>query len=222
MSRPWYYAPGRKDLTERRIHRKREIESRRNETWTQINNYFNSCSARCKIFNDWSKIKTIPRVFSLPPYDGDFHEDKIGVDPRKLQETEIELRNLIKELTRIEEEAEVLKTNGNKLATQITFLKQFMSDATGKMSSWQIKSRRMQFVRFTRDKLRHQVFLSFEKLSYFCSVLSNIDPSNYCEGILTDEESEEFKAVIEGGRHIFQTFIDLNRQRNYEIVNMFQ
>lgn len=222
MNRPWYYIPGRKDLTERRIHRKREIEARRNETWTQINNYFNSCSAQCKLFTDWSKIKPIPRVYSLPPYDGDFGDSQLKVDHRKLQEVEVKLRNLIKELTRIEEEAEVLKTKGNKIVAQISFSKEFLSEAAGKMSSWQIKSRRMQFVRFTRDKLRHQVFLSFEKLSYFYTILSDICPLNVCEEILSTEVSEEFKAVIKGGQNIIQTFLELNRQRNYEIVNMFQ
>ena len=204
MSRPWYYVPGRKDLTERRLHTKREIEARRNETWSQINNYFNSCSMRCKRFNEWSKIKPASRVFSLPPYDGDFSQESMVVDQRKLQE------------------AEVLKGAGNEIVVQISFLKETSSDLNSKMSSWMIKSRRLQFVRFTRDKLRHQVFLSFEKLSYFHELLSDICPQTVYENILNDEEGNEFKAVVQGGQNIIQIFLDLNRHRNYEIVNMFQ
>ena len=222
MSRPWYYVPGRKDLTERRLHRKREIEARRNETWTQINNYFNSCSARCKRFDEWSKIKPTTRVLSLPPYDIDLEDDKATVDQMKLQETSLKLRNLIKELTKIEEEAENLKMSGNRVVSQISFMKQSLSDATDRMSAWIIKSRRVQFVRFTRDKLRHQVFLSFEKLSYFHTLLFGVCRPEICDMILTKDESEELKEVISGAENIIQTFINLNRQRNYEIVNMFQ
>lgn len=167
-------------------------------------------------------MKPASHVFSLPPYDGDFSDSKTDVDAKKLQDTEIKLRNVIKELTNIEEEAESLKQTGNEIIAQISFLKETMLDANGKISSWLIKSRRMQFVRFTRDKLRHQVFLSFEKLSYFYTLLSNICPTEICNKVLTRDESDELKAVVLGGQSIIQIFIDLNRQRNYEIVNMFQ
>lgn len=199
------------------------MEARRNETWSQINNYFNSCSMRCKRFNEWSKIKPASRVFSLPPYDGDFsQEGSSAVDERKLQGAEIKLRNIIKELTQIEENAEVLKGAGNEIVFQISILKEVSSDLKCKISSWMIKSRRLKFVRFTRDKLRHQVFLSFEKLSYFHTLLSDICPQTVYQQILDEDEGDEFRAVVQGGQNIIQIFIDLNRQRNYEIVNMFQ
>lgn len=209
-------------MTERRLHRKKEIEARRNETWTQINNYFNSCSARCKRFNDWSRMKPAARVFSLPPFDGDFSDSIPEVDAERLEETELKLKNVVKELTDIEEEAESLKVTGTEIIAQISFLEQTMSHADGEISSWIIKSRRILFVRFTRDKLRHQLFLSFEKLSYFHTLISTIFPVEICNKILTREEGDELKAIILGGQSIIQVFIDLNRQRNHEIVNMFQ
>lgn len=233
--RPWYYVPGRKDLTEKRIARRREKEAIRERVNLSNANYFNKLDAQVKVHKQWEKKRSLMKTLPSEPYGGDFMKpDYSRVLPKvpservekeikqKRFEVQNEFSKLIQEARRREIEAEKLNDDEVMLVMQLKQLYELKVSMLEKCQVWSIKENKLAFVRFARDRLRKKVFLLCDQLNSYKVVVEFMQQINIGGHLLSEQELEKVNEVSEGALKIIDMYLQLNQTRDSEFQLLFQ
>ena len=214
---PWFYVPGRKDLTEKRISEKHERDHRRHEEWVEHNKYFNRCSARIKLLNDWQHRSPKP-LCSIPPFDCDLNAFKRKTSEaaefdHRFGEVADTLKDAIESVNEAEREAVRLNQEGESLISTLSQVREVKIRLEEQLSSMDDKWKKIFHVRVARDRLMHLVFLVLDRLDCFSIALSQLSNCVHEEGVFDPSEQSELQSVLTPTENIFQVMINLNNNR---------
>lgn len=229
--KPWYYVPGRKDLTEKLLSRKREKEAQREQVCSETNKYFNRCNAQSKLYKQWENQKSLVHYKKedgegLPPFDVDetYYPKRDAFehfDEARVSEAEESLKRSVQEIRRVELSAAALKAKGELYLQRIKCNVSTGTEYTGRCEAWKVKEKQLAYIRFARDRLRRRVFLLLEQLQFHKGVLDSLFSAD--DGhVFTIAEDVQLIAIVESASKLLDTYFHLNTQRNYEFVCMFK
>jgi hypothetical protein len=222
---PWFYVPGRKDLTEKRISRKHERESRSRQEWDQHNKYFKNCSAHVKLLNDWQHRSPKP-LCSIPPFDCDLDAFK----KRNLDSTEIdqrfvevadELKSAIESVNQTEKKALELKDYSESLLSCFDGVRQIKVHLQDQMESMNGKWRKIFHTKVTRDRLMHLTFLVLERLECFSESLVLLKACLYDFDVFDETDQNELESVLDPTETIMRNMTALNNNRLSEFSSSY-
>lgn len=226
MTHPWYYVPGRKDLTEKNLYRKHDRENRRFEEFNQYNKYCTSTSARVRLLNDWQK-RTPKPLCSIPPFDCDleaFKKRSLQSDSQKdahFIDLVAQLKSFIIRLREQDRDAEELKEAGTLMMSTLNSLKTiedtFKEDESEVDSKIGKVTRR---VKGAKDRLLHTVHLMLKKLSIAYSALQALSETTSTT-IFLPSEREELLSIFKSTMNIMQVLENLNFSRQGQFSSMF-
>ena len=234
---PWYYVPGRKDLTEKLLSQKREKDALREETWKSASNYFSKCNIQNAIHRKWQNDKSLikyqkdKKVITDPPYDTEPRKTRPKSGRSKKEEKDVReeynqaFRTMAKQLDgyyKLQHEFKQLQKTEQQITSQLIDLKEIDQLLSERQDFWKIKEKRLDYLRFGRDKLRQKAFLLFDQLDYYKSIVESIKNIHIGREFLPVCEAAQVAEVTENVIKIIDMFIQLNTQRNYEFQLLFE
>lgn len=222
---PWYYVPGRKDLTEKRISRKHEREARNRQEWDQHNKYFKNCSARVKLLNDWQHRSPKP-LCSIPPFDCDLEAykrrayDSTELDQRFVEVAD-QLKSAIESVNQVERHAVTLKDYGESLIACLDEVRHIKTTLQRQLKSMESKWKKIFQSKVARDRLMHLAFFVLDRLDCFSEALVSLKTCLYEYDIFDASEETELESVVEPTDNLLRNMTTLNNNRLSEFSASF-